>query len=113
MAQVVVVVEVLIAKRDADDALHHHGLDLVLNQLGGACIGEAGGKSLGQPDRLVGLAEQQSAGVRGDCAAVERGHHVAAFDGWKFEQGGGTLCRHWGFLWIREKPWLQHDSLRI
>jgi hypothetical protein len=38
---------------------------------------------------------------------------VAAFDGWKFEQGGGTLCRHWGFLWIREKPWLQHDSLRI
>ena len=71
MAQVVVVVQVLIAKRDADDALHHHGLDLVLHQLRGACIGEAGGKPLGQPDRPVGLAEQQGAGIRGDRATVE------------------------------------------
>ena len=22
----------------------------------------------------------------------------------------GYICRHWGLLWIREKPWLQHVS---
>jgi hypothetical protein len=98
-----VVVQVLIAQRDADDALHHHGLDLVLHQLGGACIGEAGREPLGQPDRPVGLAQQQRAGVRGDRATIEGGNNVAAFDGWKFKQGGVTLCRHWGVLWIREK----------
>jgi hypothetical protein len=108
-----VVVQVLIAKRDADDPLHHHRLDLVLHQFGGARVGEAGGEPLGQPDRPVGLAEQQGTGIRGDRTTVEGGHNIAAFDGWKFKQCGITVCRHWGFLWIREKPWLQHDSLRI
>ena len=90
------VVQVLIAQGDTDDALHHHGFDLVLHQLRATCIGEAGGKPLGQPDRPIGLAEQQGAGVRGDRASVEARHHMAAFHRWKFEQGGGTLCRHWG-----------------
>ena len=76
---------------------------------GRARVGEAGGESLGQPDRPVGLAQQQGTGVRGDRATVEAGYHAAAFDGWKFKQGGVTLCRHWGVLWIREKPCLQHD----
>jgi hypothetical protein len=49
MALVVMVVQVLIAKCDTDDALHHQGLDLVLNQFCRACIGEARGKPLGQP----------------------------------------------------------------
>ena len=100
MPQLVMVVQVLIAERDANDALHHHGLDLVLHQLGAAGIGEAGGEPLGQPDGPIGLAEQQGAGIRGDRATVEARHHRAAFDGWKFKQGGVTLCRHWGFLWI-------------
>ena len=83
-----------------DDALHHQGLDLVLHQLGVATVGEAGGEPLGQPDRPVGLAQQQGAGVRGDRAAVEAGHHLAALDGWKFEQRGATVCRHRGLLRI-------------
>jgi hypothetical protein len=101
-AQVVMVVQVLIAQGDTDDALHHHGLNLMLHQFRTACIGEAGGKPLGQLDRPVGLAEQQGAGIRGDRATVEARHHVMAFNMWKFKQGGITLCRHWGFLWIRE-----------
>ena len=71
MPQFVVVVQVLVAERDADDALHHHGLDLVLHQFGGARVGEAGGEPLGQPDGTIGLAQQQGTGIRGDRAAVE------------------------------------------
>jgi len=113
MPQFVVVVQVLVTQGDADDALHHHGLDLVFHQLGRPHVGEAGGKALGQPDGTIGLAEQQGTAIRSDRATVEAGHHAAAFHRWKFEQRGDTLCLHWGALWIREKPWSQHDSLRI
>jgi hypothetical protein len=71
-------------------------VDLVLHQFGGAHIAEAGGKSLGQPERPVGLTQQQRAGIRGDGTTVKTRHHMATFDGWKFEQTGATLCRHWG-----------------
>ena len=88
------VVEVLVAERNADHTLHHHGLDLVFYKLRRARVVEAGGESLAQPDRPVGLAQQQGAGVRGDRATVEAGFHAVAFDGWKFKQGGITVCRH-------------------
>ena len=64
MAQLVVVVQVLVAERDADDALHHQRLDTVLDQSGIAAVGEAGGEALDQPDRPVGRAQQQRAGIR-------------------------------------------------
>ena len=85
MAQVVMVVQVLIAKCDTDDALHHQGLDLVFNQFCRPCIGEARGKPLGQPGRSVGLAEQQGASIRGDRAIVKARHDTAAFDRWIFK----------------------------
>ena len=61
MSQFVVVVQVLVAERDANDALHHHGVDPMLHQFGRARVGEAGGEPLGQADRPVGLAQQQGA----------------------------------------------------
>jgi len=85
IAQFVVVVQILIAQSNADDALHHQGFDLVLDQPGGAGISEAGRKPFSQPDRPISLAQQQRISVRGDCAAVETGDHRAAFYRWKFE----------------------------
>jgi hypothetical protein len=70
-------------------------------------------KPFAQPNGLVGLAQQQGAGVRRDRPAVKAGHHVAALHRWKFEQRRSTLCLHGGVLWIREKPWSQHNSLSI
>ena len=102
MPQFIMVVQILIAEGNAHDALHHHGLDLVLDQLGCPGVGKAGGKAFRQPDRPVRLAQQQGPGVRGDRAAVETGHHLAAFQRWKFEQHRATLCRHWGAPSIRE-----------
>jgi hypothetical protein len=100
MAQLVVVVQVLVAERDADDPLHHQGLDGVLRQFRIALVAEAGGKAAGQADHPVAGAQQQSAGIRGDRAAVECSHHLMAFDRWKSEQFRDTLCRHWGVLWV-------------
>ena len=113
MPQFVVVVQVLVAQNNADDTLHHHGLYLVLYQLGGARVGEAGCETLGQSNCPVGLAQQQGTGIRGDRTTVETRHHRVAFDGWKFKQRGVTLCRHWGLMWIRENLGSQLDSLRI
>ena len=107
------IVQVLIAERDADDALHHHDFELVLNQFSGGRVGEAGGEALGQADRPIGLAQQQGAGVRADRAAIEAAHQAAAFDGWQVKQRGITVCRQWGILRIREKPWSQHNSFRV
>jgi hypothetical protein len=98
MPQFIVVVQILVAKGNADDALHHHGLDVVLNQPRCPGVGKAGGKALGQPDRPVGLAQQQGTGIRGDRAAVETGNHLAATQRGKFEQRRATLCRHGAVL---------------
>ena len=54
MPQFVVVVQVLVAERDANDALHHHGVDLVLHQFGRRACRRSrrrNARSAGSPDR--------------------------------------------------------------
>ena len=96
VAQLVVVDEVLVAQREAADALHQHGLDAVLDEFRPASVGETAGQPLHQADRPVRGPEQQRPGVRGHLATVERGHHLAPFDGFISEQIAATLCRHRG-----------------
>ena len=96
VAQLIVVDQVLVAERDAEHPLRHHRLDRVLDLRLGAAIGEAGGEPRHQADRPIGRAEQQRAGIRGDLAAIERGHHLAALDHFITEQVAATLCRHRG-----------------
>jgi hypothetical protein len=95
-AQLVVVDQILIAKRDAEHPLRHHGLHRVFDLPWRATIGEAGGEPSDQTDRPIGRAEQQAAGIRGDLAAVERSHHLTALDHFITEQVAATLCRHRG-----------------
>ena len=68
---IALVVEVLIAQRDAADAMGQQSLDAVLDQVGITVVLEAGGEAAGQDEHLVGGARQQRTGVRGDGAAVE------------------------------------------
>ena len=68
-------VEVFIAQRQAEDALPHQRLDLMLDIARVAPIDEAGGKAAHQPDALVDLSQQQRACVRGDVRTIETGHH--------------------------------------
>ena len=74
-AKLVVVVEVLIAERQAEDALCHQGLHLVPDVIRMAGVAEAGGEAVDEPDGLVRLAQQQRAGVGRHHPAVEIRHH--------------------------------------
>jgi hypothetical protein len=96
MAQLIVVDQVLVAERNAEHALRHHGLDTVLDQRLRAVVIEAGGEAAHQPDCPIGRAEQQPPSIRRDLPTVEGGHHLAALDHFISEQVAATLCRHRG-----------------
>jgi hypothetical protein len=91
-----VVDEILIAQRDAADALHEHGLDTVLHQLRHAAVDETAGQAPHQTDRPIGSTQQQRSGIRGDLSTVERSHHLPSFDRFISKQIAVTLCRHRG-----------------
>ena len=63
MAQLVVVDQILVAERDAEHPLRHHGLDRVLDLRRVPPVIEAGGEPGHQPDRAIGRAEQQRPGI--------------------------------------------------
>ena len=96
VAQLVVVHQVLVAQGNAEHPLADHGGDLVLNPVRRTAVLEAGGEPPDQPDRLVGGAEEQRAGIRGHRTAVERRHHATSRDTFKLELPRATLCRHRG-----------------
>ena len=93
-AEVVVVVEVLVAQGQGVDPLGEEFLDGVLDEVGVAVVGEAGGELADDAGESLGLAEQQGAAVGGDVAAVEVGEDLAGAEHGKVEVGGATLCRH-------------------
>lgn len=75
VAQLVVVVQILIAKRDPEDPLANQRAHLMLNQVLTAMIGEAAGKTAQQPNRPIGRSQKQRARVTRHRSPVERGHH--------------------------------------
>jgi hypothetical protein len=75
VAQLVVIVHVLVAERDAHDPLPDQGRQGVHHLVLLAVVLEARGDPLDQPDGSISVPQQQTAGVRSHCAAVERRHH--------------------------------------
>ena len=94
VAQLVVVVDIGIAERLAEDPLTDQRDDAVLDPIGIALVRECSCEALDQADRLVGGAEQQRATVRRDLPAVERGHDRAPLDASEIERIRSTVCRH-------------------
>jgi hypothetical protein len=86
VAQLVVVVEILVPERDPEHSLPQQGHDLMLNQMLAPCVMKAFGKPLRQPDRMIRRPKKQRSRIRGDRPAVERRHHLAAFNRCKSEQ---------------------------
>jgi hypothetical protein len=111
--QLVVVEQVLVAERDAEDALADQSGDLVLDPLRVAGIGEASGEAPHQPDGPIRRPEQQSAGIRGDRSTVEAGHHSAALNRCKREQRRATLRLHRGPPLHRRKALSQKNFRRF
>jgi hypothetical protein len=96
MTQFVMIVEVLIAQRQAEHPLADQGLDAVLEQPRIATGGETGGDPPDQPEAAIQLPQKQPSRIRCDHSAIEPGHHLPALNGFKFEQRRGTLCLHRG-----------------
>ena len=103
------VVQVLVAQRDADDALHEQGFEPVLGVGLVMTILEAGGETAGQAENPVGGTQQKRTCVRRHGAAVEDSNHGAAFDGCKSQQVCATLCRHRGSPLLSDKALLQKN----
>lgn len=94
MAQLVMVVQVLIAERNAMHALRNQRFQAVLYLILIAAIAETGRGTTRQADAPVDLPHQQSAGVRGQHAAIERSCDFATPKGFKLELPRVTVCRH-------------------
>jgi hypothetical protein len=62
-------------------------LDRVLDEVGVAMIGEAGGELADDAGEPLGLAEQECAAVGGDVAAVEVGEDLTGAEHGKVEVG--------------------------
>ena len=92
VAQGVVVVEVFVAQGQGEDPLGDQFVDGVLDQLGIAVVGEAGGESPENAGLGLHLPQQQAAGVRSDGPAVESGGDRPAAQGLEIELACVTLC---------------------
>jgi hypothetical protein len=111
MAQLVVVIEVLIAKRDPKYPLRQQGDHLMLDQRLAPCVVEAPGKPLRQLDRAIGRPKKQRPRIRGDRPAIEAAHNFASFNSCKSKQIRATLCPHRGAPRIARKT-LLHNYFR-
>ena len=96
VAQLIVIDQVLVAEREAEDALAQQIGDGVGDAVGEPQIAEALGQPIGQPDRAVGGTEQQRTAVRRDGAAIESTHKFAPAAASEVELFLDTLCRHRG-----------------
>ena len=111
VAQGIVIVEVLVAKRNAVDALGYECFEPVLDILLAAGVAETGRSLPGEPDGAVRLPQQQRTRIRGDRPAIERGCDFAASQAFKFQLARVTLCWHRLRLLNQGKSLLQDHFL--
>jgi hypothetical protein len=74
-AQLIVIAQILVAQRNADNALHHQGLDRVLNQFRIAPILKARCYSFGEPEHIIDIPQKERTCVRANPPAVEIRRH--------------------------------------
>jgi hypothetical protein len=96
VAQLVMIVEILVAERQREHPLADKRCHAVLDQLRPAPVLKARGEPLDEPDRPICRAEQQRAGIRRDGTAVERRHDRATLNACEFQRFRATLRRHRG-----------------
>ncbi len=85
VAQLVMVFDILITKRDPGNALADHRLEAVDHQILIAMIDKTGRNPLKQIDGLIDMAQQQRTGIRRYDAAIKSGNHPAAIKVFKLE----------------------------
>ncbi len=96
IAQRIVVDQVLVPERDAENALAQQIGNRVADGVGNAQIGEASREAATEPGDPIGRSEQNDATVGRDGAAVESAHKFAAARPSQIKLALATLCRHRG-----------------
>lgn len=86
------VVEVLVAETDAEDALLEQMEERVLDEFGVAMIGEAGGELIEKAKVGIDFAKEQSAGIGGDASTIESGENFAVAELLEGKRGRNSLC---------------------
>jgi len=90
VAQFVVIVDILVAKRDPEEhPLPHQRLNAMLDQFLAAAIMEAGREPFAQSNDLVRLPQQKRTSVRCDRPAIKTSHNVAAGRQVRIQTGPG------------------------
>jgi hypothetical protein len=108
-----VVVYVLVAQRQADDALANQRPKHMHHPARITTVLEAPGEAVDQTDHPVCLPQQQRPGIRGYRPAVERRLHPAAIKPFETQLFGDTLCLHRTPLCDLIKSFSQHNFLRF
>ena len=93
-AQPVMVVEILVARRQGQHPLRHQRLQTVLDAAWVAVVAEARRQPRRHPEAPVDLPQQQHAAVRRQPAAVEPAHHRPPAKAFKRQLRRGTVCVH-------------------
>ena len=104
VAQLVMVVEVLVAERDAKDPLTDQRPDLMLDQILPPIVMKASRKAPDQPDRSVGRAQSSAPASDVTTPASNAASTMPAFHPSKIKAFCATLCRHRGAPQITESP---------
>src|SRR2546426_3078890 len=75
-AELLVVIQVFVAQRQSVNPLRQHLVQLMLDPLPSAVVGEAGRDALQQTNLAVRLAQQQPTAVGGQLAAIKSPHDL-------------------------------------
>ena len=107
-AQLVVVVEILVAQAQPVHPLLDQRFDGRLDPIRIPMIGEALAEPTQNPGPLLHFAQQDASSVGGDLAAIEPAHDVSSVQALKHELCSGTLCGHkivflWFCKWLIQK----------
>ena len=112
-AQLVVIIEILVAQGQAEHPLPKQRLEPVLDKPRIAPVGETLGKAPDQTEAAIHFAQQQGSAVRCDVAAVKAGDHRAPLHYFKSKQPWSTLCLHRGAPETSRKLLRHNNFLRV
>ncbi len=92
VTQRLVVVEILVAQRQAKHALPNQGFGAMQAALSVALVAESASDGAGQAHLAIELPQQQDTAVGSDITAIETGDDLTAFAAWKGSGRRGTFC---------------------
>jgi hypothetical protein len=93
-AQLIVIVQILVAQADPDGPLRDQLFDRVLDEPRIPTVDEAAGKLLEEVSRSIDFPQKQCPGIGGDGASIEAAYNFSAPEPLKTKLFRTTICFH-------------------